>query len=298
MQPVLTLDGLAVLEAIEARGSFAAAAASLNRVPSAVSYTVQKLEQDLGVTLFQKQGRKAELTAAGRLLVEQGRSLLLAAEQLAARTRQEASGWETRLRIAVDHVIPMTLILPILQQLAALNEQLQLTLLSEVLGGTWEALLDDRADLVIGGVDVIPGHRGIRAQSWQHLSWDMVAASDHPLAAASEPVSEAQLADYPRVVIRDTARRQAALSRGLIAHNKVIYVPDFDTKIAAHCAGLGVGTAPRFRIKQVVQQGRLKVIPLQQPLPRSEIFLGWKSSNRGKARRWLVEQLLALPALD
>lgn len=93
----ISLDALQVLDAIDRKGSFAAAASSLHRVPSAVSYSVQKLEQDLGIALFQKQGRRAIPTNAGKLLIEQGRGLLQAAEQLSLDAQQLATGWESRL---------------------------------------------------------------------------------------------------------------------------------------------------------------------------------------------------------
>ena len=294
MFPILSLEALAVIEAIERKGSFAAAAASLNRVPSALSYTVQKLEQDLGVTLFQKQGRKAVLTAAGRLLVEQGRTLLVAADELAARTRQEATGWETRLRIAVDHIVPMSLLMPLLHQLYTLHDGIQISLQSEVLAGTWEALVEDRVDLVVGAVDAVPGHQGIRAQPWQSLQSVFIAAPDHPLSRAPQPLSSEQIRAYPSVVVSDTARRQPALSRGLLSAEKVLYVPDFEHKLAAHCAGLGVGTAPWFRVRERVERGELVLLETEQVLPVSTVFLGWKSSNRGKARQWLVSELAGL----
>ena len=75
MKYPITLDALEVLDAIDRKGSFAAAANELYRVPSAVSYTIQKLEQDLAVTLFRKEGRKSVLTEAGKVLLEQGRTL-------------------------------------------------------------------------------------------------------------------------------------------------------------------------------------------------------------------------------
>ena len=55
----ISLEALQVIDAIDRKGSFAAAAAALYKVPSAVSYTVQKLEQDLGVTIFIKEGRRS-----------------------------------------------------------------------------------------------------------------------------------------------------------------------------------------------------------------------------------------------
>src|SRR3546814_7346906 len=49
----LTFDALETLDAIEQQGSFAKAAEVLHRVPSAITYTVQKLASDLGVQLFE-----------------------------------------------------------------------------------------------------------------------------------------------------------------------------------------------------------------------------------------------------
>ena len=49
----LSLDALEVIDAIARKGSFAAPADSLYRVPSAVTYTIRKLEDDLGIALIE-----------------------------------------------------------------------------------------------------------------------------------------------------------------------------------------------------------------------------------------------------
>jgi DNA-binding transcriptional LysR family regulator len=103
MKHPITLEALEVLDAIERKGSFAGAANALYRVPSAISYSVQKLEDDLGVKLFRREGRRSLLTPAGSLLLEQGRELLIAAENLAESTRQVDSGWESTLRHSVQN---------------------------------------------------------------------------------------------------------------------------------------------------------------------------------------------------
>ena len=75
----LSLDALLVIDAIDRRGSFAAAGHELHRVASAITYTVQKLEEDLDVLLFDRRGHRAKLTPAGRELLNEGRHLLRAA---------------------------------------------------------------------------------------------------------------------------------------------------------------------------------------------------------------------------
>ena len=69
MHHAITLEALRVLDAIDQKGSFGAAAEALFKVPSALSYTVQKLESDIGVNLFDRSKQRAQLTAAGRLLL-------------------------------------------------------------------------------------------------------------------------------------------------------------------------------------------------------------------------------------
>ena len=96
----LSLDALLVIDAIDRKGSFAAAAHELHRVPSAVTYTVQKLEQDLDVLLFDRRGHRAKLTPAGHELLNEGRHLLHAAVDLESRVKRVATGWEAELRMA------------------------------------------------------------------------------------------------------------------------------------------------------------------------------------------------------
>src|SRR5271169_5257917 len=101
----LSLDSLQVIDAIDRKGSFAAAAEDLHRVPSAVTYSVRQLEDALGIELFDRRGHRAVLTDAGRELLSEGRRLLQAAADLECRVQQVAKGWESELRIAVDTLI-------------------------------------------------------------------------------------------------------------------------------------------------------------------------------------------------
>jgi DNA-binding transcriptional LysR family regulator len=208
----LTLEALEVIDAIEHKGSFAGAAAVLNKVPSAISYTVQKLEQDLSVTLFQKEGRRAVLTSAGRHLAEQGRLLLTAADELVAGTQQVATGWEPRLRIAVDTLVPIEEVLP---HLAALHEEqstIEVSLVTEVLAGTWEALIENRVDLVIGGVGEAPRHQGVRCERWREYKHVFVAAPDHPLCSEHQPISTETAERYRGIIIPDSSRNSTPLT--------------------------------------------------------------------------------------
>jgi DNA-binding transcriptional LysR family regulator len=71
-----TLDQLRILKAIAAEGSFKRAADSLYVSQPAVSLQVQNLERQLDVPLFDRGGRRAQLTEAGHLLLSYGDKIL------------------------------------------------------------------------------------------------------------------------------------------------------------------------------------------------------------------------------
>jgi DNA-binding transcriptional LysR family regulator len=98
----ITIDILEILDTIDRRGSFAKAAEELNKATSAISYGIQKLEEQLDIALFQRQGRRSVLTPAGRLVLEEGRKILNTTARLADRAKEVATGWEPRIRIAVE----------------------------------------------------------------------------------------------------------------------------------------------------------------------------------------------------
>ena len=93
----LSLEAIAVLDAIDRRGSFAAAAVELDRVPSAITYTVRRLEESLDALLFDRRGKRARFTPAGRELLANGRRLLAEASALESRIHRISTGWEADL---------------------------------------------------------------------------------------------------------------------------------------------------------------------------------------------------------
>lgn len=73
-----TLEQWALLEKVVELGSFARAAEETNRSQSSVSYNLALLQERLGVALLAPSGRRAVLTPAGELLLNQVKPLLQA----------------------------------------------------------------------------------------------------------------------------------------------------------------------------------------------------------------------------
>lgn len=289
-----SLDALRVLDAIDRRGSFAAAAGELSRVTSAVSYAVQKLEEDLGVVLFDRDGHRAKLTPTGRLVLERGRELLAAAERLALDARQLHDGWETELRIAVDNVHEVDCLFPLLAEFHRLQPATSIRLLDEVLGGPWEALETGRADIIVAGLLGGSVPAGVRVEPLGHMPFLMVAAPDHPAVLEPSPLGEDALRRHTLIVVADSARQRPPLSVGLLARQTTITVSDFRAKEQALVAGLGVGTLPENRLAPLVAAGKLvtlKTALLREP---AQLVLAWNGAGGARARRWFLQRIPAL----
>lgn len=287
----ISLDALQILDAIERHGSFTAAAAALHRVPSAISHAVGRLEDDLGLKIFARSGRSAQLTAAGRTLLEDGRHLLYAISQLERRVQRVATGWEAELRIALDIILPASSLLPLVARFYAAGCGTRIHLAYEVLGGGWDALATDRADLVIGASGEQPALSGISSRLFATTELVFTVAPNHPLAAFPEPIPGAELQRHRAVVIADTSRELARRSSGLLEGREILRVPDMATKAAAQAAGLGVGHLPRCLAEQEAAAGRLVIRRLAEAPPPSPLYIAWRSRQEGKALAWFLEAL-------
>jgi DNA-binding transcriptional LysR family regulator len=290
----LTLDALAVLDAIDRRGSFAAAAEELHRVPSAVTYQVQKLEEDLDLVLFDRRGHRAVLTAPGRELLTSGRVLLRAAGELEHRVKRVATGWEAELRIAVDTIIPMALVWPLCADFFADCRDRQashtrLRFSREVLGGGWDALADGRADLVIGAAGDPPSGGSYRTRALADCASVFAVAPSHPLAAHAEPIPAGVVAGFRAVAAADTSRRLPPRTIGLIEGQDTLTVPDLDAKLAAQIAGLGCGYLPLHMAAPWIAQGKLVTKQVEQPGPSTRLSLAWRAEPPGKALEWWLD---------
>src|SRR5690554_1888329 len=202
MHTAITIDALKVLDAIDRKGSFAGAASELFRVPSAISYTVQKLEEDLNVSIFDRSGHKAVLTSAGRYLLEEGRSLLEAAENLAHTTRQVAQGWETRLRIGFNSLLPAECLFPAIQDFHQLGVPVDVQISEEVFAGAWDALQSRRVDLIIGADNISKPAGNFTSHLLGIMDFVFAVSFDHPLAEAKNPLTEDDICRFPAAVDR------------------------------------------------------------------------------------------------
>jgi DNA-binding transcriptional LysR family regulator len=291
----LSLEAIQTLDAIDRHGSFAAAAVAMNKVPSAITYTVRKLEEELDLLLYDRRGHRAKLTDAGLELLTQGRLLLKAAQELEQRVKRAATGWEVELKIVLDGIIPFERFLPLIKEFESQNCGTRLRISEEVLSGVWESLIQGRADLAIGaaydGPDVIRMQGAYQSKVLGEIDWVFAVAPTHPLALVKDSLDHIMIQHHRVIAVGDTGRNLPSITSGILSGQDTLTVPSITAKIQAQLAGLGCGHLPRSMVQHHLDDGSLIEKQLLEFRPNSVTRFAWRNQHKGKAIKWFLQKL-------
>ena len=292
---VLTPDALSMLHAIAEAGSFAAAARSLNLVPSALTYRVRQIEDALDVLLFDRRSRQAKLTAAGDELLREGARLLADVDAIANRVKRVATGWESEFTVAVDSLIDRQTVMELCEAFFALSPPTRLRLRDETLTGTLAALTSGQADLALGVVAEGTNVGGIHHDTLGPMGFVFAVAPHHPLAQAEQPLSDETIRQHRAVAVADSVQRGQGMTVGLLAGQDVFTVSSMGAKLEAQLRGLGAGFLPEPLAEPYLSAGRLVRRDVQRPRRVSTVSYAWRQGpgedTAGRALKWWLQQL-------
>lgn len=256
--PRISLDQWTTLVSVVESGGYAKAAERLHKSQSTLTYAIQKLELLLGVKVFEIRGRKAVLTPTGELLYRRGKTLLEDAARLEHAAGELAQGWEPEIRLAVDVIFPTWLLLDCLAEFARQRPETRIELIESVLGGTDEALAERSVDFAIGS-SIPPGFVGDRLLSVRFVC---VAAPAHPLHSLGRALTLEDLRPHRHLVVRDSGVQRARAGGWL---NELRWtVSNKATSIRAAVMGLGYAWYPEEAIREELERGALKPLPLRE----------------------------------
>lgn len=292
--PRVTLDQWRTLQAVVDHGGFAQAAEMLHRSQSSVSYTVARMQEQLGVPLLRIDGRKAVLTEAGEVLLRRSRPLVNQASQLEELALHMEQGWEAEVRLVVDAAYPTARLLQALAAFMPQSRGCRIKLREEVLSGVEEVLLEGSTDLAISSLS-IAGYLGRELEAVEFLP---VAHHDHSLHRLQRELTFQDLETQLQVVIRDSGRTQPR-DVGWLGAEQRWTVGSLATAATFVASGLGFAWLPRHLIERELNEGLLKILPLQQGAIRHPRFYLYanKSKPPGPATQILVDLLTTFDAV-
>jgi DNA-binding transcriptional LysR family regulator len=288
----VNLDVLLILDALDNHGSFAAAAESLFKTPSSLSYMIQKLESDLNIKLLDRSGHRAKFTDTGRIVLEKGRMVLSAAKDLESQAQQSNAGWEKNLTLALDGSFPFHLLLPLITEFYALGQQTELNFSHHTLAGAWEELTHNGANIILGAINEPPTSSEYGYKMIGTLDNVFVVSPDHPLAQASQPLTNDEVCLHRAVLIGDTARYCQQINTNYIEEQDHIMVYDFPSKLSILVAGLACGFLPRHIAQPFMSSGLLVEKPVISFRQTDIAYIAWHNRGEGLAARWWRDKII------
>lgn len=265
MQPRISLDQWRAFVGVVDAGGFAQAAAALSKSQSTISYAVRQIEEQLGLPVFQIEGRKASLTRDGRILYRRGKALVDEAVRLERAAHNLAKGQEQMLGLAVETLFPTWLMLRCLDRFGATCPETRIELYETVMGGTDELLQAGAVDLAICADNLPAGHTGDVVMRYRAIC---AAAPSHPLHQHRGPLTLQDLKGHRHLVIRDSGSRRVRPSVWDVTEQRLT-VSHKATSIHAACMGLGFAWYPEDWIGEELRTGQLKPLPLENGAERS-----------------------------
>ncbi len=251
----MTLEQLRSLCAVVEKGGFHAAAESLFRSQSAISIAIKNLEQELGLSLFDRGGYRPVLTSEGQVLYGKAKSILSRSAEFSSIAKHFARGEETEISIALSAIAPVEQVLDVIKQISETAPATRMSLQIENMGGTLERLQEKEVDFAIAERFMPVDHvEEVRLTSTEMVS---VISADFPLATRYPAITVGDLEQYVQVVVRDTSRNQPKQSAGVLEGANQWLVNDFDMKKRMILSGSGWGRMPRHRIAEELADGRL-----------------------------------------
>nr|WP_245399622.1 LysR family transcriptional regulator [Atopomonas sediminilitoris] len=280
------MDQWRTLQAVIDHGGYAQAAHALHRSQSSVSYTLARMQEQLGVPLLNIEGRKAVLTEAGKTLLLRSRNLLLQASQLEELAAHMDDGWEPEIRLVVDAAYPTERLASALLAFQPLSRGTRVQLHEEVLSGVEEALKNDQADLAISGL-LIAGHLG---DDLDGEIFHAVTHPEHPLQTLGRHITAQDLTNHLQVVIRDSGRSQPR-DVGWLGAAQRWTVTSLSTAATLVKQGLGFAWLPQHLIQQELKNQQLVPLALENGSVRNVRFYLYPNRSLGPAARVLAQLL-------
>jgi len=269
----------AFVEAVEA-GSFALAAERMRLTRSAVGKSIARLEQRLGVRLFQRTTRSQSLTEDGQAYYE--RCVRALAELDAGASALDSGKSEAigRLRVSVPVLFGRHCVAPVLLALARRHPRLAIEI---SFSDRVEDLVEEKYDLAIR-IGSLPDSATLVARRLATQDMSICAAPSY-LAAHGKPGSVAEMSRHVGIAYGRAGRLEPWRVRDSAGQ---VHKPQVDIRLVfddlqaitdAAVAGAGLAWLPCWLMSKHAAAGELELVIDSESVLPTEIYVVWPQSR-------------------
>jgi DNA-binding transcriptional LysR family regulator len=252
----VTINQLRAFVAVCDKGSFSGAARELNRAQSAISHAIKALESAFDVELFERDTRKATLTAAGRSLLPDARAVISRTEEMKTRAVSIAKAGVPQVSIAVDTYFPRAHLIECLRSLQADFPTVAIDLRMTTMQGGERLVLEGTCALAVTITDVPELSPGtIERQHLSEVKMVTVCAPSHPLAAGGL-IPREEFGRHIQLVVTDNQPDSEKTQQGVVGERQW-RVNDLGAKHDLLRGSLCWGHMPRHMVAEDLANGAL-----------------------------------------
>jgi DNA-binding transcriptional LysR family regulator len=255
--PQVSLEQWSMFITVIEEGSFQAAADKLLKSQSSISYAMQKMQQGLGVKVFEHKGRKAVLTDAGKLMLQRAKDLIHAASAAEKVAADFSAGWEPQIGLVLNDMFPSHILHSALKAFGEQCPQTRLEIYREVLSGVDDKLRHGEAQIAID--HMIPS--GMVGEPIIEMEFVRVASPDHALHHIGRAIYHSDMKLHRQIVIRDSGsyRRE---NRGYLGSDQRWTVANMREALELLKLGLGSGVLARSIAQPAIDAGELRELDI------------------------------------
>lgn len=253
----VTINQLRAFVAVCDQGSFSGAARKLARAQSAISHAIKALESAFDVELFERNTRKAQLTAAGRSLLPDARAVISRMEEMKNRAGSIAKAGVPQVSVAVDAYFSRAHLIGCLRTLQEECPTAAINLRITTMQGGEKLVLEKVCALAVTINDVPEVNPQAIERHWlREEEMVTVCAPTYPLTSTPKPIPVDEFGRYTQIIVTDNQPGADKTQEG-VAGKRQWLVNDLGAKRDLLKAGLGWGHLPRHLVVEDLARGQL-----------------------------------------
>ena len=260
---MLTLDQLLVFHKIVQTGSFKSAAMQLHKTQPAISFSIKKLEEEMGVELFDRSSYRPSLNSYGKVLLEKSLPILQALKDLENLGQTFKQNEEPEVGISIDGIGLNNDLLKFLKNFSDQHPYTKLNMCLDLLSEAERRVIAGETD--IGITHFIKEYDALEIIPFSSVS--MVPVINKDLYKKKKIKEQKDLIDIEQIVISD--KNPNGASFGLLDNGKKWRVLDNNFKRQIILSGLGWGHLPLSSIERELKEKKLIVLEFHDIRPRA-----------------------------
>lgn len=305
----MTLTELKYIVAVARARHFGHAAEACFVAQPTLSVAIKKLEDELGVTLFERGGSEVSVTPIGAQIVAQAERVLeqtAAIKELAKQNKDPLAG---PLRLGVIYTIAPYLLPPLVKTMIDTVPQMPLVLQENFTAKLIEQLRQGELDAAIMALP-LPDH-GLMVQTLYDEPFVIAVPEHHPWASRKEIPAEDLKKETMLLLgsghcfrdqVLEVCPEMARFSSGGNGMQRTFEGSSLETIRHMVASGIGLTVLPRASVKDMKDpNGLIRFVPFSAPAPSRRVVIAWRKSFTRRAAIDAVCRAVAecdLPGVD